>query len=94
MITFKRADGELIDDHGWVTSLDYFDDYDYPVELVEERWERKAISQYWHLPQRFYTCEIEDKEPCDEDAVAWWRTSDGWLQVCEKHKPVEARDAD
>lgn len=88
MTTYKRADGELIGDSaGWVTELDWFDDgLDEPLELIEERWIRSHVSQIWVFPP-LYDCGIEDEDPCDEDAVEWWRSPDGvWLPLCEKHR--------
>jgi hypothetical protein len=85
--TYKRADGEHIDEWGWVTELDYLDDEDEPVELIEETWERVTVRRFWHLPDSFYGCQVEDAAPCEEDAVAWWQTPDGvWLQVCPLHR--------
>lgn len=91
--TYKRADGELIiDEYAWVTDLDQFDDEEYPVELIEETWERASVRRFWHFPDKVYSCEIETGEgPCDEDAVKWWQSPDGvWLQVCPKHRDDEA----
>lgn len=86
--TYRRADREAIADFGWVTDLDVFEDDDYPTELVEETWTRTAVRTFWNLPTALYACELEDQDgPCEEDAVAWWRTPDGvWLQVCEAHE--------
>jgi hypothetical protein len=89
--TYRRADREAIVDYGWVTDLDIFDDDEQPVELIEETWRRTGARRFWHLPTALYSCEIEDQEPCEEDAIAWWRTPDGvWLQVCVKHATEEA----
>jgi hypothetical protein len=87
--TYKRADGDTIgDDWGWITDTDVLDNDEYPSQLIEETWERVAVRKFWHFPHGLYACEIEDEEPCEEDAVAWWREgeSGSWLQVCEEHK--------
>lgn len=88
MTTYKRADGELLaGDYGWVTDLDALDDDEAPVEVVRETWIRTSTRTIWHIADPIGTCEIEDQEPCEEPAVAWWRSSDGvWLQVCAAHK--------
>lgn len=88
MTTYKRADGELISDYGWVGDLDYFDDdYCDPVELVEEVWERKSVRTFWHLPSRLYSCGVAD---CDEDSVAWQQNELGdWQEVCDQHRMVD-----
>ena len=85
MTTYKRADGEMIgDEYGWVADLDYFDFDDYPVELVEEVWERRTVRTFWHMPSVLYDCHHED---CDEDAVAWQQDAVGdWRQVCKEHR--------
>lgn len=43
LITYRRADGELIDgEYTFVTDLDYFDGFDGDrLDLVEEHWERR-----------------------------------------------------
>lgn len=86
MTTYKRADRDLIyGEYGWVTDLDYFDDADDPIELVEEVWERRSTRRIVKLPNA-YSCAVEDEEPCEEDADAWWLTDDGvWLSVCPAH---------
>lgn len=86
--TYKRADGEHIDDWGWVTDLEYFEDDSYPVELVEETWERTSVRRFWRLPSEVYSCEVDvEDDQCEEDAVGWLQSSDGvWLQVCAEHK--------
>ena len=85
--TYRRADREPIVDYGWVTELDILDDDEAPIELIEEVWERKSVRRFTHFPSHaFWTCEIEDQEPCEEDAEAWWQSPDGvWLQVCAQH---------
>jgi hypothetical protein len=89
--TYRRADGEHIADYGWVVDLEAFDDDEYPIELIEEVWERTSVRTFWHIPTALYACEIEDEEPCEEDAVIWWRSPDGeWLQVCEAHRAAVA----
>ena len=45
MTTYKRADGELIGEHGWVTDLKYFEDDYGPTELIEEHWVRLSTRQ-------------------------------------------------
>lgn len=57
--TYKRVDGEEIGDYGWVSELDWFEDDDAPIELVEEHWERTGVRRFWHLPQVWGGCEIE-----------------------------------
>jgi hypothetical protein len=88
MTTFKRADGELIaGDYGWVAEADGIADDETPVEVVEQRWTLAATRTFWILPELVGTCEIEDQEPCEDDAVAYCRTVDGvWLATCAVHK--------
>lgn len=82
--TYRRADGEMVgDEFGWVSSLDHFDYFDYPVELIEETWERTSVWTFWVIPTSLYACEVED---CDGDAVAWEQAADTWRQVCETHQ--------
>ena len=41
MITYRLASGDLIyGQYGWVTDSDYFDDVDWPLEVVRETWQR------------------------------------------------------
>jgi len=83
--TYRRADGEHIVDYGWVTDVEILEDDEYPVELIEETRAPPAVRRFWYLPTA-YTCEIEDQEPCEEDAVGWWQSPDGkWSQVCQEH---------
>jgi hypothetical protein len=93
LTTFKRDDKELIyDEFGWVTDLDYFDDEDEPIQLIEEVWERRSTRRIVVLPA-VYSCKVEDQEPCEEDAVAWWWV-DGktWMQVCTRHRAALSGD--
>lgn len=41
--TYKRADGQDIDGHTWVHTLDWFDDFDEPFDVVEEIWQRISV---------------------------------------------------
>lgn len=93
--TYRRADGELIGDHGWVTSLASFDDAVYPTELIEETWERTSVRRFWHLPPAVFSCEVEDEtgERCEADAEDWWQNPDGkWKQVCAAHRSVVRKE--
>ena len=94
--TYKRADGETVgDDYGWVTDLEFFEADEEPVELVVETWNRATVRRFWHLPPVLGSCEIEDAEPCDDDATSWWRSPDGeWLRVCEEHRPCPCCEPD
>lgn len=85
--TYRHADGEAVgNEFGWVTDLDYFDDYYDPVELIEESWVRMKVRRFWHLPATLYDCDLLD---CDEDAVAWEPGPDGIpRQVCEVHREI------
>jgi hypothetical protein len=82
--TYRQADGEAVaDEYGWVTDLDYFDDDEYPVELIEETWERTTVRRFWHVPTTLYTCQFGN---CEEDAVAWSQGPErDWGQVCQEH---------
>jgi hypothetical protein len=89
MTTYQRADRELIGgDYSFVTSVDSLQDdlLDEPVEFIEEVWERRSVRRFWQMPTA-YSCAVEDGgEPCEEDAVGWWRSPDGvWLQACQRH---------
>ncbi len=95
MDTFRRADGELIDDeYKWVGDLDGVADGLFrPEAFVQETWHRSHFRVFWLLPEVMGSCELEDREPCEEDAITWWRTPDGeWLQVCSLHDPGEGTD--
>jgi hypothetical protein len=82
-VTYRRVDGDDIADHGWVSDLDWFDEDEEPVELVEEKWTRTTVRTFTHFP-KLYACQ---RRNCDEDAVTWVRAADGdWLQVCAEHK--------
>lgn len=83
--TYRRADDEMIGDHGWVAHLDYFDEEFGPVELIEETWQRVSVRTFWRFPNTFYDCDLGD---CEEDAVAWRYIAAEWLQVCAGHNPV------
>lgn len=89
--TYKRVDLEQISDEwGWVTDLEFFEDDEDPVELIEEVWVRQSVRTFWHLPTEMYDCAIDRLDAsieCDEDAVAWRQMPTGkWIQVCEKHQ--------
>lgn len=43
MTTYRMKDGAFIDDYEWVSTLDWFADYDKPVELIKEVWVKAAI---------------------------------------------------
>lgn len=84
--TYRRADGQDIDDRTWVHTLDWFKDLDEPVEVVEEIWDRKHVHSRWVLPAVYGDCEIEDEEECGEKAVTWEQHDGVWTQVCENHR--------
>jgi hypothetical protein len=89
MTAYRRADGEPIaGEYRWILDLDLIDDdLSAPVELVEEVWILFSSRPRWRQPMPAGTCEVEDQEPCEEDAVAWARTPDGvWLMVCTDHQ--------
>jgi len=89
MTTYKQADGEPVGgEYSFVTDLDHFDECWRPVEVVEQVWVQAATRTFWQFPVTVYSCEIEDQEPCDEDAVAWEQVDDDgtWMQVCEQHR--------
>jgi len=92
MTTYRRADGKPIGGgYSHITDLSVFDDYGHyvPVEIVEETWQLARAEPGWYLPAILGECEIEDVEPCENAAVAWWQAPDGeWLQVCEWHQPA------
>ncbi len=87
-VTYRRADGGPVgDDYAWVTDLAFLDAEDAPVELVEERWERRGARRFWHLPQQLYACQAPE---CDEDAATWQYDPNGaWLRVCAKHTDAD-----
>lgn len=101
MDTFRRADGELIDDEfGWTTDLEVTgDNLERPQAFVQETWHRSHFRVFWLLPEVMGSCEIVMGDPdgtddlCEEDAITWWQESPGnWLQVCSWHDPGEGTD--
>jgi hypothetical protein len=69
MTTYKRADGELIGEYGWVTDLDWFDNDDgiwEPIELVEEVWWRESTRSLTYTPPG-WTPHEDDEDEDDED---------------------------
>lgn len=61
MTTYKRADKELIaDEYGWVADIEYFEDIEDPLELVEERWALVSRRSVW-VGNGCWVC----KEPVD-----------------------------
>ena len=60
MTTYRRADGELIDEFGWVTDLGPYE-WDEPTEFVVEVWERVSVRTIT-LP----TC-----SQCERPATHW-----------------------
>lgn len=38
MVTWERRDGDTIGDFDFVTSTDWFDEWDEPAELIRRRW--------------------------------------------------------
>ena len=91
MTTYKRTDGEAFGlDFAWATDMESVEseveDRDDPLEFTEEVWVRVSVRHFFQFPTAF-TCQIEDREPCEEDAVGWWRSLDGvWLSVCDGHE--------
>jgi hypothetical protein len=89
--TYKRADGEMVnDEYGWVTDTDFFDDIEEPLELIREEWTRTAVERQWVLPA-LYACTAG--LDCDEDAVTWEQRGDAWVAACLAHASgVSERD--
>lgn len=82
-VTFKLADGELVyGEFGWVTDLDFFDDIDEPIELIEERWQRTYERRRWVVPSALYDCYLAD---CDNDAVGWFMVDGAPQARCIEH---------
>ena len=70
MVTYKRADGEMVlDEYGWVTDLEWFDpmDLETPVELVKETWTLTSRE----------TVIVKPHDWCDEHNSGLW--------VCEEN---------
>jgi len=81
MTTYKRADGELIGDYGWVTDLDGHEDTYIPVDWVREEWQLVSAETVTTYPP-LYDCGLED---CDEDADSWKLIDGKWSARCGKH---------
>lgn len=64
LTTYKRANGDPIDDYGWVTSLDYLTDevaeIEY-LEIVEERWAltSRRVLKLGKLDRWCYECDAD-----------------------------------
>lgn len=92
MTTYKLANGEpVLGEFSWVTDLDYFDDLEEPVEIIEQRWECVITQRRWLVPSTaYYSCGVID---CDEDAVGWYMIGTKPDARCEDHNlgldPIE-----
>lgn len=71
MTTWRAADPrDLILDYAFVTSLDGFEEWDEPVELIEEVWTLTS--------RRWVRAAVPCSEPgCDDEATHWG--------LCEAH---------
>lgn len=48
MTTYRRVDGEGIwGEFGWVTDLEFFEDCDEPLKVLEEVWELRSTRTFW-----------------------------------------------
>lgn len=89
LTTYRRADGQLIQDYSFVTDKDYLDaemayGFD-PVEYVEETWECVRARRIIVFPQAF-SCSIPVGDgTCEEDASGWVRLDSGWFAACPNH---------
>lgn len=84
MTMYRTVNGDPIGDFAWVTDLEYFDDEDGPVEVVEEVWQLVSAGTRWIMPTTLYDCDVDW---CDDDAVAWVEQAPGdWSQRCEAHR--------
>lgn len=70
MTTYRMKDGTAVDNFGWVSTLDWFDDYDKPVELIKEVWVRRSVE------------ELRLTEQCSEIGCTAEATHWG---LCEQH---------
>lgn len=86
--TYRLASGEPVSGAAevtWTPHLEFFDEDDWPIELVEESWERIKVRTFWHLPE-FGCCEPCDDAGIERDSVAWLRDKDeNWHEVCDEH---------
>lgn len=84
MTTYKSVNGDPIGEFSWVTDMEFFEDDDEPVEVIEEVWRRVSTRTFWHLPFRLYDCDVDW---CDENATGWFEQAPGdWSQRCEAHR--------
>lgn len=99
MTTFKREDGDpWMGEYTFMSYLDGLEDAweeaSKPINVIEERWVLAEAIVHTKFPT-LYTCEYEDQEPCEEDAVCWQtegEDADGpiWMQACERHQRKES----
>lgn len=89
-VTYRRADGEPIDDFAWVTDIEYLDEQEDPILVVEERWTRVNVRTYWHTPGigtqwcRYVT--NDDDDECEDDADEWVTVNNGPpIPMCAAH---------
>lgn len=87
--TYKWADGDLIgDDYGWMSEIDLFQQVieydDTPRDVLVERWERTSYEVRTLYPP-LVSCTYGDDDH-DDDAVAWQRDGERWMQACEEHR--------
>lgn len=77
MVTYKRADGDLIyGEFGWVCEPEYFEDDDEPTEYVKETWVLQSSETFTHRPSGWEQCPL-----CGE-----WS---GWTNDCiDEHLAV------
>ena len=93
MTTYKRADGQMIGDFGWVADREYLEDDDYyePEEYVQETWELKNSKVIW-IPDHVPCQECGDEVPLPADYKR------GQLLTCEacaaegNGEPIITRD--
>lgn len=90
--TWCWADGDLVgDEWGWMTEAEmfelYIEDADEPREVLIEQWQRTGYEVRTLFPP-LVSCQYEDQEPCEEDAVAWQQElgEAQWMQACERHR--------
>lgn len=90
LVTYRRADGELIaGEFSFVTTLEYFDSDGEATELIEERW---TLDTYRTViaPKTDGRCcvfEVPDTNGdwCEVDAVGWTWNDEAWEPRCAKH---------
>lgn len=90
MTTYKNADGSHVaGEYAYVTDMAWWeeDDWIVPTEVIRQEWVQTEAERFWFLPPIFGECEIEDAEPCEEDAYLWLKEPNGgpWMRVCHHH---------